>query len=215
MNKCLCCMYSKSINQPYPRICVHCGFPEEKTMRTKKALEERMLFIKEVLKVEFYLTKLHVSIDSYKDELKSLEKELEELNKPKRWKPEYGEIYFAVGFDGVVYENEWFNRDSDWHRYKTRNCFKTKEEAEEELERILFVNEVRDFIEEENGDWAYDDKKTTGNRFMVSYEQGYLCITEWNFMFRHTSEYKYFKSKEIGEKILAKFDNQKLIKYFI
>lgn len=157
---------------------------------------------------------------STKERIKNLEKELEELNKlesikQKRFNPITDlktDLYYYI-LEGQILSTRFCNTEADLFNYKTRNCFKTKEEAEIELDRVLFVNEVRDFIEEENGDWAYSNNYE--DVFIMSYEEGVLKYTNWDYRYKHTSDHKYFKSREIGEKILAKFDNQKLIKYWI
>lgn len=143
--------------------------------------------------------------------LDNLQKELEELNKPKRFKPEFGKMYFFINLHGNVIECVWGSNHGDTFCYKTRNCFKTKEEAEEELERILFVNEVRDFIEEENGDWE-PDWKDHNAKYFIAFVYDKISV-EGTHSLQPTS--KMIKSREIGEKILAKFDNQKLIKWWI
>lgn len=157
-------------------------------------------------------------INRCEDKIKKLQKELEELNKPKRCKPKNYEIYFYIDSCGRINRQLWYNTGIDNFRYETRNCFKTKEEAEEELERILFVNEVRDFIEEENEGWEPDFSHSKKTGFYLYINNTYVNnkpIIGDSGSNMLTSTYKYFKSKEIGEKILAKFDNQKLIKWWI
>lgn len=118
-------------------------------MRTKEAIQKDLIMYDE-------------NINLCKKRVIELQKELEELNKPKRFKSEVGEMYYCV-IDGFITKISWNDDKWDIFRRKARNFFKTKEEAEEELERILFVNEVRDFIEEENDDFDlkyYLDKDT-------------------------------------------------------
>lgn len=133
-----------------------------------------------------------------------------------RLMPEYGDNYFYVSVNGSVEQTGSMETNGDSFRYKTRNCFKTKEEAEEELERILFVNEVRDFIEDENGgveiDWNNEDQ----NKHYMSYsyfsDKFFIQITG---SLKPVSDYKYFLNRSTYDKILAKFDNSKLIKWWI
>lgn len=202
---------------------------EIKTMRTKEQILKRISFIDTIMNIQKVMIDYHFwkkengtsIILSYKEEKDKLQKELEELSKPKRWKPRLDEKYYYISDWGKTL---WSYYSNDEFRYKTRNCFKTKEEAEEELERILFVNEVRDFIEEENDGWEFDLLKHrefyyinkyvsgSGKEILIEVEYSMNYNQEW---FQGTSDYKIFKSKEIGEKILAKFDNQKLIRFWI
>lgn len=191
-------------------------------MRTKEELEDEIYYQKDNINKKQYMIDLfNADINKYNSELKSLEKELEELkkkeleelNKPKRFNPKNDmitDVYYYIS-EGNIVSTRYCNTYNDRFNFKTRNCFKTKEEAEEELERILFVNEVRDFIEEENDGWVPDFDKD--RNFYLVVNGNVLINTGWGN--KHTSSYKYFKSREIGEKILAKFDNQKLIKYWI
>ena len=86
-------------------------------------------------------------------EIEKLEKEIESLSplpKQGRWKPKYKDKYYTVFEAGIVIDSEWVDDKVDNFRYKTGNCFKTEEEAELHLEKILFIEEVKDFIKQEN-----------------------------------------------------------------
>lgn len=177
-------------------------------MRTKDEI------LDQINKTNEYLIKVEHKLNLIKNDL---QKELEELNKPKRWKPEVRDFYWFINPHGEVVETDWLSDNYDKFRYKTRNCFKTKEEAEDELERILFVNEVRDFIDEENEGWEPDFNSRLDNIYRINVKKNKLDISydSGEFGYRLASLYKYFKSREIGKKILAKFNNEKLIKYWI
>lgn len=173
-------------------------------------------YTKEVMKIYelMVIEELLIQAKDRYNVILNLEKEIESI-KPKRFNPITDlktDLYYYI-LEGQILSTRFCNTEADLFNYKTRNCFKTKEEAEEEFERILFVNEVRDFIEEENDGWDYNNNHE--DVFIISYEEGVLKYTDWDYRYKHTSDYKYFKSKEIGEKILAKFDNQKLIRFWI
>lgn len=48
----------------------------------------------------------------------------------KPWKPIKDEIYYYVAEDGLTWGAEWIDNDVDRMRYKLGNCYRTKEEAE-------------------------------------------------------------------------------------
>lgn len=83
---------------------------------------------------------------------KVIVKEKVKEEKPKRWKPEMEESFYAVGpTDGGTAERwVWLDYDSDNFQYETGNCFKTKEEAEFEAARRKFMKTFRDIAYEVN-----------------------------------------------------------------
>lgn len=48
----------------------------------------------------------------------------------KPWKPIKDEAYYYVAEDGLMWEEGWIDDDVDLMRYKLGNCYRTKEEAE-------------------------------------------------------------------------------------
>jgi len=131
------------------------------------------------------------------------------LPKPKFevWKPKVGENCFVVGYYGVN-ENIF---QSFMHKYKV---FQTKEQALEAHEKAMFNYEVEMFIKEKNEGWLPDWTNVDQIKCLITFNDGFLdcdfCRT-----YKATSDCKYFKSREIGEEIIAKFDNEKLVKWWI
>lgn len=151
-----------------------------------------------------------------------LEKELELLkniiNEPEnvRWKPGHFEEYYVISSDGELINPMWGNTSSGNFRYASGNCFKTEAEAIEYKEKLLFNQEVLDFIAKENGDWEVDWNDFNQKKYLLGLNNMRNNVIVDNYTYyRVTSLNKYFKSREIGEKILAKFDNEKLKKWFI
>lgn len=48
----------------------------------------------------------------------------------KPWKPIKDETYYYVTEEGLTWEEDWVDDDVDLMRYKLGNCYRTKEEAE-------------------------------------------------------------------------------------
>ena len=59
-----------------------------------------------------------------------------EIKLPKRWKPEYRELYYYVNSAGIVMNSIWFNSDGDTLLYEFGNCYRTKKEAEAARDKI-------------------------------------------------------------------------------
>ena len=94
--------------------------------------------------VKEFTDKLQKLADINKDENKE-----EETNK--RWKPNWGENYFRIdAFDNII-SLEWENDAFDNKYYNARNIYKTKEEAEFEIERRKIMTELQNYADEHNG----------------------------------------------------------------
>ncbi len=133
------------------------------------------------------------------EERKQLMNLIKKSNGSKRnlWKPNYGRKYFYINDCGGIMNSEWYDDRIDSEFYKIGNCFKTKEEAELELERIKVKTELRRFSEE-NNEYEIDWKDKDQEKWCMCYSYYY-----GNIYFIDAGSYKrndiYFTSKEIGE----------------
>ena len=98
--------------------------------------------------VKEFTEKIQKLADINKD--KNKEKETD-----KRWKPNWGENYFRIGaFDDIV-SLKWENDVFDNKYYNARSVYKTKEEAEFEVERRKIMAELQNYADEHNGEIAH------------------------------------------------------------
>ena len=51
----------------------------------------------------------------------------------KPWKPKFNEKYYSIGVDGSVEDGTWLNDFLDYTLYKIGNCYRTPEEARENI----------------------------------------------------------------------------------
>lgn len=85
-------------------------------------------------------------------ELANLNKEEQEKKEiKKRWRPNLGEIYFRINWDDIV-SLTWENDTYDNKYYNVRDIYKTKEEAEFEVERRKIMTELQNYADEHNGE---------------------------------------------------------------
>ena len=94
-------------------------------------------------------------------------KRLENLKKSKRWRAELNKSYFYISNDGNIFFTEEKNHKLDNYRYKTRNYFKTSEEAERYLEKIEIYYELMDLAEELNGEEEIDWINNEQNKYYI------------------------------------------------
>ena len=81
------------------------------------------------------------------------ENKKKEVNK--RWKPEIDENYFRILASGYVSPDIWRNDHIDNDVYNLRNVFKTRKEAEFEVERRKIIAELQNYADEHNSEIAH------------------------------------------------------------
>ena len=143
--------------------------------------------------------KLQKEIEKARVHLANMEKMLEQCEYD-RWKPEKHETYYFVNSEGEVYET-WrssINFIPDKKRYNAYNCFRTKEQAEQEAEKILVRRMLEDIARRLNKgekiDWNNKDQikyfiyiAPINNRLdfsnrILSKEQGVIFCLDNNFL---------------------------------
>lgn len=100
----------------------------------------------------------------------------------KRWRAEYGEKYYLVDefekkpleIGTYTLEDESSNIELedtiDEFNYKTRNYFKTKEEAEEYRERLKTYYDLKDLADELNGDKKVNWNDKNQKKYNIYYD---------------------------------------------
>lgn len=93
-------------------------------------------------------------IESIEKELSILKQEVQasekiEVLKPKRFIPNNGEKYYYVAIIGEVVSSTFCDTENLMDRFnvKIRNCFRTKEEAEDHKRFIYIESRLRDLAE--------------------------------------------------------------------
>lgn len=132
----------------------------------------------------------------------------------KRWKPENDKIFYFVDSDGDVVD-AYFDNSSNYDvgRYITYNCFRTKEQAELEAEKILVRRMLEDIAKRLNKDRVIDHYKNNlfkyylyldcdnkiyyGNHISISIQGAVYCLEGENFLNAAI--------REIGEERLKKY----------
>ena len=122
----------------------------------------------------------------------------------KRWKPEEREGYWFASEGGDVGESCWTNHRYDQYRYKTENCYRTKEEVETALARIIALADVREYIldnnlQVDNVDWSDGEQE----KWSIYYNHessgfyGNFCYT-----CQRTNELPWLKSFEATDQVI-------------
>lgn len=106
--------------------------------------------------------KLKNKIEKTKEEIKSMEQTLHELQnelekKEGRWKPNCEDEYYCVLSDGNVCPVMYRGLEVGIDRLSIGNYFKTKEEAEFMVENLKVIEELKEFAFEPN--WENSNQK--------------------------------------------------------
>lgn len=161
--------------------------------------------------------KINISLSDMTDEDKKTLLDLIKKysnKKNKRWKPEYKESYFYIsGHGGIDHCGCWLCDGIDNKYFNLRNCFKTKEEAEFELERRKIIAELHNYADEYNAtdiDW---DKRNQQKCFIYySYTESKFEIS-FTTLDRRIGDDIYFTSYEVAESAIKHVGKNRILKY--
>ena len=110
-------------------------------------------------------------IEEAQRKLDEARKKLDEYNTEyKRWKPKENDVYFYIASNGIVDQDLWnrpFNLDVE-QRYNFYNCFKTREQAEAEVEKILVRRMLEDIARRLNKGEKIDWRNLAQNKYYLS-----------------------------------------------
>ena len=114
-------------------------------------------------------------INKTKEHLANMEKMLEEYSE--RWKPKPSEEYYCVD-DGNDVRRVNFNimNAYDRDRIRTCNCFQTREQAEQEAEKILVRRQLEDIARRLNKGNKIDWESESPRKY-------YLCVDKYNYIY--------------------------------
>ena len=150
-------------------------------------------------------------INKTKEHLAKMEKMLGEYSE--RWKPNSGDAYYYIDAFGNVLSQFETGHSSDSAFWKSYNCFKTREQAEQEAEKILVRRQLEDIARRLNKgkefDWS-DEDQTKSFIFLDCKTQ--LIERDCNLrnkiqgvVYCLDNNFREIAIKEIGEKRLIKY----------
>lgn len=105
-------------------------------------------------------------IEKTKKHLANMEKMLKECGD--RWKPKDNEQYWYITDYGTVNYTLFMSKNqNDDMRFKNYNCFKTREEAEQEAEKILIRRQLEDIARRLNKGEEIDWNNHTQRKYTI------------------------------------------------
>lgn len=151
-------------------------------------------------------------INKTKKHLINMEKMLKECEY-ERWKPERNEEYYYVNQAGATSRAVNDEFDIDAARYRAYNCFLTREQAEQEAEKILVRRMLEDIARRLNKgkeiDWYDDNQIKYCIRFNFPLDMISICARLHKKLqgsvYCLSDKFKDAAIQEIGEERLKKY----------
>ena len=150
-----------------------------------------------------------------------LEKELAELKKQigeetswkigRRFKPEEGMKYWYIDSQGTVVKTKFYANCPEFHRdrYAIGNCFRTREEAEFEVERLKVIAELNEFAEPEDVTW-----KDKNKHWYIDYNHDNSIVGVNSNSYLQCPDI-YFDSYEAAEQCAKIVGEERIQKYYL
>ena len=160
------------------------------------------------------LEEIKKQISELQSKVAKLENESKEEKKGKRWRAKINDTYFYINDAGYVDVSHENNDSFDEYRFKTRNYFKTEEEAEEYKEVMNTYYDLMDLAEELNNGEKIDWEDNQQCKYIILYDF-------WDNVLRRSNAYVskkfgqiYCLDEKFKEKAIEKIGTDKLIKLF-
>lgn len=149
------------------------------------------------------------NIETRKDRVAKIDELIKGLENSKR-EPKYDDTYFYIHADGDIYFDVNIESRFDENLFSIGNYFKTREEAEFEVERLKVLEELKKFSYEfSEEEWKDNDIA----KFSMYYDYDYSKIgIRNNTAWKH--DLIYFKIREDAQKAIDKIGEERLKKYY-
>lgn len=142
------------------------------------------------------------------NEIDNLIKEIEEQGK--KWKIEIGKEYYYLNNNGTIGESKFDDDRIDRKKLMIGNYFKTKEEAEFEVERLKIIEELKEFAYEFS-DEEWKNSEICKYSIVCDCRDRSICMCDSYFVKKTDL---YFKSLEDMKKAIEKVRRDRVIKYY-
>lgn len=115
---------------------------------------------------------LQKTFDSLQKVIETDKEEQKKKETKNHWKPITSEKYFFTYSDGDVDSVIWTENKADKGRYGPRNVFRTKEDAEFEVERRKIIAELQNYADDHNGEITHPS-----DAFWIAFDEDDMSIT--------------------------------------
>lgn len=148
-------------------------------------------------------------INKTKEHLANMEKMLEKGDE--MWKPEKGEMFYYLNSYNIAISETWDASCSDAEHYNIYNCFKTREQAEQEAEKILIRRQLEDIARRLNKGIKIDWNNTEQSKYCIEL---YFNNIVTNFYYGHkTQGTVYCLDENFKDVVIHEIDEERLKAY--
>lgn len=148
-------------------------------------------------------------INKTKEHLANMEKMLEECDNI--WKPEKGKKFYYLNSYNIAIVETWDASCSDAEHYNIYNCFKTREQAEQEAEKILIRRQLEDIARRLNKGIKIDWNNTEQSKYCIEL---YFNNIVTNFYYGHkTQGTVYCLDENFKDVAIQEIDEERLKAY--
>lgn len=148
-------------------------------------------------------------INKTKEHLANMEKMLEKGDE--MWKPEKGEMFYYLNSYNIAISETWDASCSDAEHYNIYNCFKTREQAEQEAEKILIRRQLEDIARRLNKGIKIDWNNTEQSKYCIEL---YFNNIVTNFYYGHkTQGTVYCLDENFKDVAIQEIDEERLKAY--
>jgi len=125
-----------------------------------------------------------------------------------RWKPEYGDGYWAIDSCGTIKLSGWGDSKCDNFRYQNSNVFPSEGDAQAALDRLNKRNEILDRIEELNEGWEPDWSDFDQDKHWMTWDrEDNQFFIAGNIISKSLPDRYYLKSESIGHQLIEEFED--------
>lgn len=110
------------------------------------------------------------NLEELKKKYEELGEEIKRLESRKRWRAEEYDDYFYVNSFGNINSTQEENDENDNFVYKSRNYFKTEEEAQKHADQIHTYYDLMDLAEELNNGKEIDWSNCIQNKYYIYFD---------------------------------------------
>ena len=143
-------------------------------------------------------------------EFKEVKEVKESENIKKEWPKQKDRYLFFSDSCGHIEYVTWVGNPSDKQRFALGNCFKSREEAEFELERLKVLAEMRKFEEPKDREWD----GSVNHHWFIFYDLTLNAIAI-DRLYCYKSSDIYFESQEVAEECIKAIGEDRIKKYYL
>lgn len=148
-------------------------------------------------------------INKTKEHLTNMEKMLEKCDE--MCKPEKGEMFYSLNSYNIAISETWDASYSDAEHYNIYNCFKTREQAEQEAEKILIRRQLEDIARRLNKGIKIDWNNTEQSKYCIELYFNNI-VTDFYYCYK-TQGTVYCLDENFKDVAIQEIDEERLKEY--